>query len=119
MEWSTPMHCKSSGILTSLLCTILCCAWLSAAWQDPLKEKIDPSDPLWESIKERMGELPRLDSSIKDQSKEKLFGETSNKHRAAELMLKSARLLESERSEQLDPIAKQLREQVVVILNSD
>jgi hypothetical protein len=109
------MHCKSSGLLVSLLCTILCCAWLSAAWQDPLKEKADPSDPLWESIKERMGELPRLDPSSKD----KLVGETSNKHRAAELMLKSARLLESERSEQLDPIAKRLREQVVVILNSD
>jgi hypothetical protein len=56
---------------------------------------------------------------------------SSGKHRAAELMLKSARLLESrseeskgedsrgEDSQELLKIAKELRKQVVVVLGSD
>jgi hypothetical protein len=77
-----------------------------------------------------MGQLPRLDSDSQGDtsSKESLKKSkgSSGKHRAAELMLKSARLLEShseetkgEDSQELLKIAKELRKQVVVVLGSD
>ena len=99
-------------------------AWLSAAWPQPPEGKIDPADPLMQSIKERMGKLPRLDPNsqgdgafAKDEKKKGAV----RKYRAAELMLKSARLLESEGegSQELLKIAKDLRKQVVVVLESD
>jgi len=100
-------------------------AWLSAAWPQPPEGKIDPADPLLQSIKERMGKLPRLDQEIQgktDSSSEvsKTKG-AAHKYRAAELMLKSARLLESGAgdSQELQKIAKDLRKQVVVVLESD
>ncbi|MFM2012998.1 MAG: hypothetical protein RLZZ396_1782 [Planctomycetota bacterium] len=123
------------SLTLAILSVIVFGAWLSAAWQQPPEGKIDPSDPLLKSIKERMGQLPRLDSDSQGDtsSKESLKKSkgSSGKHRAAELMLKSARLLEShseetkgeeskgEDSQELLKIAKELRKQVVVVLGSD
>ncbi len=100
-------------------------ACLSAAWLQPPEGKIDPADPLMQSIKERMGKLPRLDQEIQgktDPSSDVIKTKgAAHKYRAAELMLKSARLLESEGegSQELLKIAKDLRKQVVVVLESD
>jgi hypothetical protein len=97
------------------LCIVLLSACFATAWQQPPEAK-EPSDPLLESIKERLGTLPRLDLEAKAPAHNK---GNSQKYRAAELMLKSARLLESQHSEPLDQIANELRKQVVVVLKSD
>jgi hypothetical protein len=97
------------------LCIVLLSACFATAWPQPPEAK-EPSDPLLESIKERLGTLPRLDQEAKAPEPNK---ENSRKYRAAELMLKSARLLESQDSEPLDQIAKELRKQVIVVLKSD
>jgi hypothetical protein len=100
-------------------------AWLSAAWPQPPEGQVDPADPLLKSIKERMGQLPRLDGQSQEDARSsgpaRKTKDASGKHRAAELMLKSARLLENhgEDSQELLKIAKELRKQVVVVLQSD
>lgn len=104
--------------------------------------RIDPKDPLLQSIQERMGKLPRLDpesaespsagSSKAPSSLKKTRGsKVSRKNRAAEWMLKSARLLEDQaselelhdpeaqaQSEQLVSMAKDLRKQVRMLLET-
>lgn len=106
--------------------------------------RIDPKDPLLQSIQERMGKLPRLDpdsadtpfagSSKAPSSLKKYRGsKVSRKNRAAEWMLKSARLLEDQASElelelqdpeaqtqskQLASMAKDLRKQVRILLEA-
>jgi hypothetical protein len=104
--------------------------------------RIDPKDPLLQSIQERMGKLPRLDpesaespsagSSKAPSSLKKTRGsKVSRKNRAAEWMLKSARLLEDQaselelqdpeaqaQSEQLVSMAKDLRKQVRILLET-
>jgi hypothetical protein len=104
--------------------------------------RIDPKDPLLQSIQERMGKLPRLDPESADSpsagaskapsSLKKTRGsKVSKKNRAAEWMLKSARLLEDQaselelhdpqaqsQSEQLASIAKELRKQVRILLET-
>lgn len=97
------------------LCIVMLSACFATAWQQPPEAK-EPSDPLLESIKERLGTLPRLDQEAKAPAHNQA---KSQKYRAAELMLKSARLLESQHSEPLDQIANELRKQVVVVLKSD
>ena len=125
------MHRKMMGLPSALIALVVFSALLSGAWQQPpegkieskIESKIDQSDPLLQTIKERMGKLPRLDPE--DQIGEikgvgsKRTKEASNKHRAAELMLKSARLLESEERPELVQMAKELRKQVAVILQKD
>lgn len=106
--------------------------------------RIDPKDPLLQSIQERMGKLPRLDGESADtpsagsskapsSPKKNRGSKVSRKNRAAEWMLKSARLLEDQaselelvlqdpeaqaQSEQLASMAKDLRKQVRILLES-
>lgn len=106
--------------------------------------RIDPKDPLFQSIQERMGKLPRLDgesaespsagsSKAPSSLKKNRGSKVSRKNRAAEWMLKSARLLEDQagelelvlqdpeaqaQSEQLVSMAKDLRKQVRILLES-
>jgi hypothetical protein len=121
------MHRKIMGLPSALIALVVFSALLSGAWQQPpeskIESKIDPSDPLLQTIKERMGKLPRLDpedqvGESKGVGSKRTKG-ASNKHRAAELMLKSARLLESEERPELVQMAKELRKQVAVILQKD
>jgi hypothetical protein len=106
--------------------------------------RIDPKDPLLQSIQERMGKLPRLDGESADTPsagsskapsslKKNRGSKVSRKNRAAEWMLKSARLLEDQagelelvlqvpeaqaQSEQLASMAKDLRKQVRILLET-
>ena len=104
--------------------------------------RIDPKDPLLQSIQERMGKLPRLDPDSADTPftgsskapsslKKNRGSKVSRKNRAAEWMLKSARLLEDQASElelqdpeaqtqsnQLASMAKDLRKQVRILLEA-
>ena len=106
--------------------------------------RIDPKDPLLQSIQERMGKLPRLDgesaespsagsSKAPSSLKKNRGSKVSKKNRAAEWMLKSARLLEDQagelelvlqvpeaqaQSEQLASMAKDLRKQVRILLET-
>ena len=106
--------------------------------------RIDPKDPLLQSIQERMGKLPRLDGESADTPsagsskapsslKKNRGSKVSKKNRAAEWMLKSARLLEDQagelelvlqvpeaqaQSEQLASMAKDLRKQVRILLET-
>lgn len=104
--------------------------------------RIDPKDPLFQSIQERMGKLPRLDPDSADTPsagsskapsslKKNKGSKVSRKNRAAEWMLKSARLLEDQanelelhepeaqaQSEQLASMAKDLRKQVRILLET-
>ena len=106
--------------------------------------RIDPKDPLLQSIQERMGKLPRLDgesaespsagsSKAHSSLKKNRGSKVSRKNRAAEWMLKSARLLEDQagelelvlqvpeaqaQSEQLASMAKDLRKQVRILLET-
>lgn len=106
--------------------------------------RIDPKDPLLQSIQERMGKLPRLDGESADTPsagsskapsslKKNRGSKVSKKNRAAEWMLKSARLLEDQagelelvlqvpeaqaQSEQLASMANDLRKQVRILLET-
>jgi hypothetical protein len=106
--------------------------------------RIDPKDPLLQSIQERMGKLPRLDgesaespsagsSKAPSSLKKNRGSKVSKKNRAAEWMLKSARLLEDQaselelvlqdpeaqtQSEQLASMANDLRKQVRILLET-
>lgn len=118
-----PRH--AIGWIVSLASCVALSAILSAAWQQPPLDKPDPADPLLESIKQRMGALPRLvpedPAQPNDAKSSKKASRTSPKHRAAEWMLKSARLLESQ-AEPTDgqlQVASQLRKQVLVLLSED
>lgn len=110
--------------------------------ESPEIRRIDPKDPLFQSIQERMGKLPRLDPDSADSPsagsskassslKKKRGSKVSKKNRAAEWMLKSARLLDDQaselelqdpqaqaQSEQLASMAKDLRKQVRILLET-
>lgn len=111
--------------IVSLASCLALSAVLSAAWQQPPSSTPDPADPLLESIKQRMGELPRLVpeplAETQESSGKNKSIRTLPKHRAAEWMLKSARLLESQpdASESQLQVATQLRKHVLVLLSED
>ena len=146
------MHRARIGWALHLAWMIACSHLLVSAGEQPPEpptlpnaeipeiRRIDPKDPLLQSIQERMGKLPRLDQERSTgesagtakatpwQKGSKRSG-VSRKHRAAESMLKSARFLEQEareldsqhpesklQSEQLTSMAKELRKQVRVLL---
>lgn len=108
------MHRNRFGMAIAFCGAVALSALLAAAWPQPPEGKIDPADPLLQSIQQRLGSLPRLmpeDSAGKP---------SADRYRAAELMLKSARLLDSDASDpECREIAKQLRKQVVAILQKD
>lgn len=135
------MDRKRMGLPLALMGFASLCLFLAAAWSQPPELPVQSQDPLLESIKKRMGDLPRLDTEFNGDPTKPVAelnvlqpssegGKGSRKLRAAEWMLKSARYLEQHAAslpkedaanqaeiEQLREVAKQLRKQVAEILS--
>lgn len=135
------MNRKRFGLPVAVVGSVFLLFSLSIAWSQPPEEPTQAQDPLLESIKKRMGQLPRLDASLQDDlskhGDESIQTQRSGKRakgsrrlQAAEWMLKSARYLEADAEElskgdnleakqksgELKEISKQLRTQVMVLL---
>jgi len=135
------MNRKRFGLPVAVIGFAFLLVSLSVAWPQPPESATQVQDPLLDSIKKRMGQFPRLDASLQDDrqmdggqsAQGKRAGKQSKGSRtlkAAEWMLKSIRYLEADaeelsrkdspeakqKSSELKEISKQLRTQVMVLL---